>query len=162
MVLQEFREFAAADAHGAIGCGNKRSCGGDKDGPLVAVCDPQALPDKLAGEDFTPCGKCSFQFRSIELRGYPLGTFAGDVRKPFDLTLPTIRPGGLDGFMVVLLIAASELFESGVVVPAIEHTKRRWIDFGNGDVKMRSAFLHMTHHETRAVGTDTELAIDRL
>lgn len=67
-------------------------------------------------EGLSADAELQFQFRSIEFVANALGTFAGDIRAPFDFALATFSPGGLDSIVVPLFVATSELFQSGIVV----------------------------------------------
>ena len=62
---------------------------------------------------------------------------------------------------MVLFVAAGEVFQPGVIVPAIQHVQRCRVDFGDGDVKVGSTFLGVANHQARAIRANAELGIDR-
>ena len=98
----------------------------------------------------------------IELRRDPLGAFPRDVGKALHLVGPALGARGVHGLAVVVFVTPGKVFEATEVIATVENTQRRRIDFGDGHVKVRSAFLDVPNNKARTIRTHAELHIDRV
>ncbi|WP_244494605.1 hypothetical protein [Ensifer sp. Root127] len=98
---------------------------------------------------------------TVELRRDSLGAFPRYIGKPFRAPGAALGARRLRGLAMVFFVATGEVFQPGVIVPAIQHAQRRRVDFGNGDVKVGSAFLHVPNHKARSIRANAELGINR-
>ncbi len=63
---------------------------------------------------------------------------------------------------MVQFVTSGEVFETPIIVLAIEYPQRHGVHLRKGNVEMAPAVLHMAHDETWAAGADMEFHIHRL
>lgn len=160
-LLDEFQELGSADTSRSAGRGDECTGGGDKDRSLVAVLDPEALPTQFRVKGCASRREGLPQLGAVEVRGLALGSFARHVGKSLGPAAASFGACRLDGLSVVGLVSAGDGFEAGEIVPAIENPQARRIDFGNGDMEMRSPAFDVPDDEARSIPPYTELTIDR-